>query len=192
MKDQDIHPWLRRMIQGDSDAFTQIYRMTRDHVYRTVRFLIGHKEDAADVVSEIYIQLYRSLPAYNFEQPFRFWLNGLIIRQSNNWKRKLWRSLRLFDRSKLAVETPAPNLSEERYVANEQRNELLDLVNQLPYRLREVIVLRHYQECSFEEIASTLNIPIGTVKSRHHNAIRKLRQLSGHQLIPKEASLHVD
>lgn len=192
MKDHEVHPWLTRMIQGDPNAFHQIYEMTRNHVYRMLCFLLRDEEDAGDVMSEIYLHLGKSLQSYSFNQPFQSWLNGLIIRQANNWRRKIWRRMRLFERAKsFATEYPA-DLSEACYLASEQRSEMLGLINKLPYKQREVIVLRHYQDCSLEEIANLLLVPIGTVKSRHHSAIRKLRQLTEHHYVHKEASIHAD
>ncbi len=192
MQDHEIHPWLTRMIQGDSEAFHRIYECTKDDVYRLLYFLLKHKEDAGDVMSEVYLNLHQSLPSYNFEQPFQYWLNGLVIRQANNWKRKIWRKIRLFDRAKMYAVESVGVQSEERYLARERRSEMIDLVNKLPYKLREVIVLRHYRDCSLEDIAGILRIPLGTVKSRHHSAIRKLRQLTGQDIVHKEASLHAD
>jgi RNA polymerase sigma-70 factor (ECF subfamily) len=192
MQDQELHPWLTRMIQGDSDAFRFIYEHTKDDVYRLLVFLLNHREDAGDVMSEVYLNLHRSLPNYNFNQPFQYWLNGLVVRQANNWKRKVWRTIRLFDRAKSYAVEPASVQADERYLASEQRTEMIALVNRLPYKLREVIVLRHYRDCSLEDIAGILNIPLGTVKSRHHSAIRKLRQLTGQEIVHKEASLHAD
>ncbi|QMV42761.1 sigma-70 family RNA polymerase sigma factor [Cohnella cholangitidis] len=192
MQDQEIRPWLARMIQGDSDAFQYVYEQTKDDVYRLLVFLLNHKEDAGDVMSEVYLNLHRSLPNYNFNQSFQYWLNGLVVRQANNWKRKIWRTIRLFDRAKSYAVEPAGVQADERYLASEQRTEMIALVNRLPYKLREVIVLRHYRDCSLEDIAGILNIPLGTVKSRHHSAIRKLRQLTGQEIVHKEASLHAD
>ncbi|WP_256758415.1 sigma-70 family RNA polymerase sigma factor [Cohnella sp. WQ 127256] len=192
MQDHEIHPWLTRMIQGDSQAFYPIYQATKDHVYRMLRFLLNNKEDAADVMSEVYLNVWHSLPSYDFNQPFRSWLNGLIIRQASNWRRKLWRKMRLFERAQRLATESLSNQSEEGYLAREQSSEILSLVNKLPYKLREVIVLRHYQDCSLEEVADVLQVPLGTVKSRHHSAIRKLRQLTEHHYVPKEASIRAD
>lgn len=192
MKDHEIHPWLTRMIQGDSQAFHQIYQQTHHHVYRMLCFLLRNKEDAGDVMSEVYLNLCKALPGYSFNQPFQSWLNGLIIRQANNWRRKIWRRMRLFERAKSFAMEYSSDQSEANYLAYEQRSEMLGLVNKLPYKLREVIVLRHYQDCSLEEIATLLQVPIGTVKSRHHSAIRKLRQFAEHHYVHKEASIHAD
>ncbi|MCD9020346.1 sigma-70 family RNA polymerase sigma factor [Cohnella silvisoli] len=192
MQDHEIHPWLTRMIQGDSEAFHRIYESTKDDVYRMLYLLLNNREDAGDVMSEVYLNLHQSLPSYNFKQPFQYWLNGLVIRQANNWKRKVWRKIRLYNRAKMYAVESVGVTSEEYYLTCEQRAEMISLVNKLPYKLREVIVLRHFRDCSLEDIAGILGIPLGTVKSRHHSAIHKLRLLTGHEIVHKEASLHAD
>ncbi|MFB9274047.1 sigma-70 family RNA polymerase sigma factor [Cohnella cellulosilytica] len=193
MQDHEFQPWLERMIQGDADAFRRIYELTKDDVYRLLVFLLNNREDAGDVMSEVYLNLHRSLPGYRPEQPFRKWLNGIAARQASSWKRKLWRGTRLFERvSAAAVSSPAGRLAEEQAIANESSSELLALVNRLPYKLREVVVLRHYREYSLEEIAAALDIPVGTVKSRHHSAIGKLRRWIGQDTFLEEAAYHAD
>ncbi|XID92394.1 sigma-70 family RNA polymerase sigma factor [Paenibacillaceae bacterium WGS1546] len=192
MQDHEFQRWLTRMIQGDSEAFHLVYESTKDEVYRLLVFLLNDKEDAGDVMSEVYLQLPRSLRGYRPEQPFRKWLNGIAARQASNWRRKLWRRTRLFDRVKAYAQSYGGWLSEERLIERERSSELLAFVNRLPYKLREVVVLRHYRDCSLEEIAETLDIPLGTVKSRHHAAIRKLRQWIVQDNVRKEAAIHAD
>ncbi|WP_409345911.1 sigma-70 family RNA polymerase sigma factor [Paenibacillus sp. MBLB4367] len=191
MKDEELHPWLQKMIGGDRDAFHIVYEHTRDHVYRTVGFLANQKQDILDIASEVYIELFKSLPKYDFQQPFRSWFNGLIIRQVHNWNRKLWRKLKLFQRSKLLETGQVGANSEDLLLQDEHRQDLFTCVNKLPYKLRVVIVLRYYHEQTLEEIASLLTIPVGTVKSRHYHALQKLRKEKVQLIKNEEASLHV-
>ncbi|SFE76142.1 Sigma-70 region 2 [Paenibacillus algorifonticola] len=65
MKDQDIHSWLTRMIQVDSEAFRYVYEATSDHVFRTLHLFLNNQEDADDVINEVYMQLFKSLPSSN-------------------------------------------------------------------------------------------------------------------------------
>ncbi len=193
MQDSELQPWLERMIQGDGDAFRRIYEQTKDDVYRLLVFLLNDREDAGDVMSEVYLSLHRSLSGYRPEQSFRKWLNGIAVRQASNWKRKLWRRMRLFERVSAVSGSPEGDWpTEERTLAKESSLELLTLVDRLPYKLKEVVVLRHYREYSLEEIAETLGIPVGTVKSRHHSALGKLRQWIGQDMFLGEAAVHAD
>lgn len=168
--------WIERIKQGDREAFRLLYEQSIDHVFRTVSFLIRDKQDAADVVHEVYVEMIKSLPNYDSGKPFRPWLNGLVIRQTSNWNRKLWRRSRLNERgTQLELAENVPDL-EQIHLQKEQRDELLALVHKLSFKHSVVIVLRYYGECSFEEIARILQVPLGTVKSRHRIALDMIRQ----------------
>ncbi|MBD3920592.1 sigma-70 family RNA polymerase sigma factor [Paenibacillus sp. PR3] len=173
----EVQPWLERMLKGDTGAFREMYAHIHPHVYRTVSFMAGSKDDIGDIVNEVYIALFQALPTYKPDQPFRPWLNGIIARQTSNWRRRLWRRMRLADRNRtLFVEPPRTEPGDGLFEA-EQNKELLQHVGRLSLRLRQIIVLRYYQDHSYVEIADVLDIPVGTVKSRHHAAIAKLRRL---------------
>ncbi|MBD2869923.1 sigma-70 family RNA polymerase sigma factor [Paenibacillus arenilitoris] len=192
MNDSDIHPWIAELAAGNADAFHPFYEKTADHVYRTVYYLLSNKNEAEDVVSEVYVALLRSLSSYDPDKPFRPWLNGLILNQVNHAKRKSWRGFRLFNRlNAFRARVPWKGPAELALEAEEKKG-LLALVNGLSPKLREVVVLRYYQDCSFEEIASTLHIPIGTAKSRHHEALRKLRLKTFSEHAGREVYVHVD
>lgn len=167
---------LRRLKEGDKDAFHTVYEQTKDHVYRTVAMLVNNKQDVHDVISEVYAELFQSVARYDAQKPFRAWLTGIVIRQAHNWNRKLWRKFRLFERSKHYAQEDRTPGSEELLLQQEEQGELIRLVQKLPYKQRIVVVLRYYQQCAFEEIAEHLGIPVGTVKSRHHHALDKLRK----------------
>lgn len=176
MAEAELQDCLHKVMKGDHEAFTLLHNRIRQQVYGTVSLLVNRQTDVADVVNEIYIELFRSLPQYDGKRPFGAWLNGMIIRQCSNWNRRSWRRLRLMIRSREnASEVLYPG-ADAALLAEEQRGELMQLVRGLPPKLRSVIVLRYYGECSYDEIASALGIPLGTAKSRHHKALRKLRQ----------------
>jgi RNA polymerase sigma-70 factor (ECF subfamily) len=174
--------WIERIKQGDREAFRLLYEQSVDHVFRTVSFLIRDKQDASDVVHEVYVEMIKSLRNYDTSKPFRAWLNGLVIRQTSNWNRKLWRRSRLNERGRqMEVAENVPNL-EHIHLQNEQSNELLSLVHKLSYKHSIVIVLRYYEECSFEEISRILQIPLGTVKSRHRMALERMRRKGNYRM----------
>ncbi|MNB78678.1 ECF RNA polymerase sigma factor SigW [compost metagenome] len=162
-------------LAGSREAFSQLYESTIAEVYRTARFLVGDPSDTDDVVQEIYIQLYRSLQHYDASRPFRPWLMGLVARQCRAYRRKRWSMLRIQSRSKRS-----PGF-EDRDFAGDVVDRmaiapLLESVERLPYKLKQVVILRYLNEYSQEEIAQALGIPLGTVKSRIHAALRKLRR----------------
>lgn len=178
MSEQELQDCLHQMEQGDREAFRTFYASYKDYIYRTVLLLVNQREDTADVVSEVYMALFRSLHNYDPNKPFQRWLNGLIVAQTSNWNRKLWRRLRLHLRTSAYREDDQliQSGADTTVVRQESERELLRMVQQLPSKLRSVVIMRYYQEYSFQEVADVLDIPLGTAKSRHHQAMNRLRQ----------------
>ncbi|MDU7472326.1 MAG: sigma-70 family RNA polymerase sigma factor [Paenibacillus macerans] len=178
MQGIDLIPWLQKLREGDEEAFRYVYDATVQDVYRIVALLIPRGQDIEDIMNEVYIQLWTSLANYDPERPFRYWLHGIVVRQVQDWKRKMWRKFRLFERhTLLEVKEEAPGT--DRYaLMNETGEEMRKILQRLSYKLRIVIVLRYYHEYSIAEIAQLLNLPEGTVKSRHHLALKELRKYS--------------
>ncbi|MBE1444616.1 sigma-70 family RNA polymerase sigma factor [Paenibacillus sp. OAS669] len=176
MNEQNLEHWLDRLMTGDDEALEVIYGMTRKKVYGTVGMLVRNKQDVNDIVNEIYYQLWRALPSYDRRRPFLFWLNGIVIRQVNHWRRQIWRRFRLIEKHSRLGEEPQVELPGEALIESEFQRELQGTINQLPYKLRIVVIYRFYYDYTYEQIAELLQIPTGTAKSRVHLALKQLRK----------------
>ncbi|CAH1216445.1 ECF RNA polymerase sigma factor SigW [Paenibacillus auburnensis] len=176
MKHRDEYSQLIELsLAGSGEAYGELYEATIRDVYRTVRFLVSEPLNAEDVVQDIYIELHRSLGQYDQSHAFRPWLMGLVMRQIRAYRRKGWRHLRVIKKAEHMRERMEYDFAGE--VADRLSNrELLETVNRLPFKLKQVIILHYLQEYSQEEVAAILEIPLGTVKSRIHAALQKLRQ----------------
>lgn len=175
MNDHELLPWLEKATLGDEFAFKLVYQATHQDVYRTVAFLVYNKQDIEDVVNEVYMQMWRSFHTYDPSRPFRYWLHGITVRQVQDWKRKAWRRIRLFERNRLMARERF-EWADQAVLQSEMQHELLSCVRQLSYKLRVVVILRYFHDYALEEIADMLQIPSGTVKSRHHLAMKELRK----------------
>ncbi|MFC4102606.1 sigma-70 family RNA polymerase sigma factor [Paenibacillus xanthanilyticus] len=175
MNDKDLLSWLEQATLGDESAFQLVYQATHQDVYRTVAFLVYNKPDIEDIVNEIYMRMWRSFHTYDPNRPFRYWLHGIIIRQVQDWKRKAWRRIRLFERNRQLTCEPL-EWTDRAVLQSEMQHDLFNLVRQLSYKLRVVVILRYFHDYALEEIADMLQIPVGTVKSRHHLAMKELRK----------------
>lgn len=176
MSDQDEYIQLVTLIRaGHEEAYGELYEKTVTGVYQTVRFLIKDKSEAEDVVQEIYIQAYRSLARYDAERAFRPWLMGVTMRQVQNYRRKRLMQFRFGKRIEKSDVGLEYDFSTD--LVNKLANRpLLEQVRRLPYKLQQVVTLHYLNEYTQEEIAGILAIPLGTVKSRIHAALAKLRQ----------------
>ena len=174
MEEENVHELLKRMANGDETAFAELYEETRHDVYRMIAFLIPNSQDAVELANEVYVQLWKSLRSYDGKRSFRFWLHGIVVHQVNNHRRNLWRNFRIFEKKKQSLVTLV-RPAHESLIDLETQDELFQLIMKISKKLRTVLVLRYYHDYSFEEMASLLGVPIGTVKSRHHAAVEKLR-----------------
>ncbi|MBE7096790.1 sigma-70 family RNA polymerase sigma factor [Bacillus cereus] len=180
MEEVQLKEWLYQMESGDQEAFQVIYEYTCKDIYKTVVFLVGSQhEDVDDIVNEVYIHMWKSVTNYDINRSFRFWLHGLVVKQVQDWRRKSWRRFRIFEKKKM-YEQDRSYIMHEDILHKETRNELVEIVHKLSYKHREVIIMRYFHEYSMEEIAALLQIPIGTVKSRLHTALKRLRAEMGH------------
>ncbi|PEO07237.1 RNA polymerase subunit sigma [Bacillus wiedmannii] len=176
MKDETLYTNLIQLtLSGNKEAYGELYDKTIQEVYKTAHFLIGDKTDVDDVVQEIYIQLYESLRKYDSEKPFRSWLIGLAIKQIHSYRRKRWMRLRIIKKAEEQRKPVQIDFSND-IVSKISNKKLIELIHKLPYKLKQVIILRYLHDYSQEEVAHILHIPIGTVKSRIHAALKKLRQ----------------
>lgn len=159
---------------GSREAFSELYDATIRDVYQTVHFLVREPSDVDDIVQEIYFQMHRSLERFDVGRPFRPWLMGLVMRQIYAYRRKRWTHLRILKKAEHA------DLMEHEFtndvVDRLSNHTLLASVDRLPFKLKQVIILHYLNEYSQEESAAILGIPLGTVKSRIHAALHKLRQ----------------
>lgn len=160
---------------GDYAAYGELYEQTVADVYRTVRFLLKSATEAEDLVQEIYIQAYRSLERFNTECDFRPWLMGIAMRQVQNYRRRELIQFRFMQRMRKRDEVTEYDFAGD-LVHKLSLKPLMDQVRRLPYKLQQVITLHYLNEYTQEEIAAILDIPLGTVKSRIHAALSKLRQ----------------
>ncbi len=162
--------WIRRFLDGDERAFDALVRAHQDRIYRLVLALLGEPEDARDAAQEVFLRAFRGLHGWRYEARLATWLYGVAVnvcrearrrRASERIKRKRWALL------------VAPFLARRgQAVGSGAASRLVDL---LPPRQREVVVLRVFQELTIEETATVLGIPEGTVKSNFAKAVASLR-----------------
>ncbi|MGH0553160.1 sigma-70 family RNA polymerase sigma factor [Bacillus pretiosus] len=177
MKGETVYTDLIQLtLSGNKEAYSKLYDKTIQEVYKTAHFLIEDKTDVDDVVQEIYIQLYESLRKYDSKKPFRPWLIGLTIKQIHSYRRKRWMRLRIIKKAEEQRKPEQIDFSND-VVSKISNKKLIELIHKLPYKLKQVIILRYLHDYSQEEVAQILHIPIGTVKSRIHAALKKLRQI---------------
>jgi len=155
---------------GDARAFEALYRRHRDYVLRLAgRFGLG-EQDALDVLQETFLYVCRALPRLELRAAFTTFLYPAVKHLCLKRKGLLARFLpsgKLFGSGE-GVPEPA--------VAPQGADDFPRLVASLPPGQREVVLLRFVDGMDLAEIAAALGVPVGTVKSRLHNALKQLRR----------------
>ncbi len=155
--------------QGDPDAFEALYRRYRDWVYHLAWRFTGNQQDALDVLQETFIYLLGKFPGFSLTASMTTFLYPVVRHISLTIRSK---SRRFTSDEEILRELPAPASIETQSC----RSELAAVLTVLPDEQREVLLMRFVDDMTLQEIATALNIPIGTVKSRLHHALKRLRQ----------------
>ncbi|MCP4134212.1 MAG: sigma-70 family RNA polymerase sigma factor [bacterium] len=181
MEDEEI---ISQIQKGDKtliglivDRYSQrllnyLYRLTRD------------SDDAEDLLQEVFIRFYLNIESYDTTQPFKPWIYKIATNLCYDFFRKKKKVLSL-DRSFTSKNNPAAPPLVETIAGTESQpeQELLDkelleilqkAIESLPEKQKEAFILFHFEKFSYNEIAETLSIPMGTVKSRLYNAYQQV------------------
>ncbi len=168
-----------RYQKGDEDSIGALMRRHQNYVYRLCYLVMRNEQDAEDMTQETFVRAFQALPRYEIREGISFeaWLYRIAVNRCRSRMRRKWYRV-------LPWPNPAPQITTEpetqpdRLVMQyEQRSEILAAINSLGDKHRLVVILRYYAGFSNEEIAHTLRIPSGTVRSRLHTARRRLKAL---------------
>ena len=173
----------------DISAQSTLYEKYSEKVYRTAYLLTRSKTLAEDVTQETFIRLFSKITLYDEDKLFDSWLYTITLNVARSiLKRQKW--LNLFG-PLWEYEIYSNKDSLELNYERKERDRLIkEVIDRLPYKLREVIILKYYINFSQEEIASILNIPIGTVKSRIHTSLEKVRKVMDNNISIREVFSH--
>jgi RNA polymerase sigma-70 factor, ECF subfamily len=171
MQDPDDSVLVARTLAGETDAFAALVARYERVLFRVAVRMLGDRADAADAAQAAFIKAYERLTS--FDRNFRFfsWIYRILLNECLNAKRSR-RSHEEVTADLVASESPLEALE----IAERQR-QVQQALLALPGDYRKVVVLRHYAELSYEDIAATLGIPEKTVKSRLYTARQRLSEL---------------
>jgi RNA polymerase sigma-70 factor (ECF subfamily) len=150
----------------DPDAFRTLYLQTRDFVYRVARRYSATDEDALDATQDSFIYLLRKLPTLRLTSKLTTYLYPIA-------KNTALARARAANRARIGIALPQPAAA---LPPSSPDAALAQALEALSDELREVVIMRLIEDMTVEEVATALDIPAGTVKSRLHNALAALRK----------------
>ena len=168
-------------VSGVEGSFEELVRRYQRPISAYVYRMVGNYESALDLTQEIFIKVYSSLRRYRAEFKFSTWIYKIAHNAAiDHLRRTATREQSLVmgpenDQFDLPLESAllSPEQESER---KERRGEIESVVRALPSNYRELIVLRHSQDLSYEEIVEVTGLPLGTVKNRLFRAREMMRQ----------------
>ena len=169
------HNLVTRAQQGDREAFSELVRCHREGVINVVYRMCGDAGLAEDAAQEAFIRAWQHLASYQPRSPFRNWVYRIAANVALDALRALRREKETVDVDAVPVAAPGPG-PEAALIEKERAERVRQAVLALPPASRAVLVLREYEGLSYQEIAYTLDIPMGTVMSRLNYARSRIRE----------------
>jgi RNA polymerase sigma-70 factor, ECF subfamily len=170
---------VERALTGDAEAFGELVRRWERRIFALTYGMLGREEDARDATQETFIAAFRNLRGFRGEAKVSSWLHRIAVNQC------ITRQRRAKVRSETALEdeeekdagtlaSPAA-FSPVRVVEKRQTTQAVrKAINGLPVELRQVVVMKEFEDLTFKEIAEVLGLPLSTVKSRLYTALKQL------------------
>ncbi len=171
---------LEAALQGDKEALAGLIRRHWKRVFGYLFRLSGNYDLAEDLTQETFYRLWQGLPSLQAATSLRCWLfrvaHNAFVDQARSWH---GRKVVLAGGTSVEAETPGPDPDPVLSLVSKrlEKSRALALLGRLSADHRAVVILRFYEELSLDEIAETLRVPVGTVKSRLHYAFRQLRSM---------------
>lgn len=157
---------------GDADAVRPLIERYRQPLAALLGRALGRSPDVDDVFQETWIRVVRSAGRYDPTQRFSAWLFAIAW----NLMKDRWSRMPPHDEVDLTTFPSLQQNPEEAAVARDHAAKVRAMVAQLPERLAQAILLRFFEDLSEKETADRLGVPVGTVKSRVHEGLRRLRE----------------
>lgn len=168
---------IQKAQKGDPDAFAVLVNEHQQYVYNLALRVVKDENEALDLAQETFVRAWTALPNFKGQSQFRTWLYRIVTNLCYNKLPNLRRTLNdlgddvMEDIPEPHFETPA-----QIFESNETRNHLQQAIENLDSNYQLLITLRYQNELSYDEIASTLNLPLGTVKTGIFRAKEQLRK----------------
>lgn len=175
---------LTRCKKHDRTAFVELFKMYEKYLYKLCYSYVQNEQDALDITQEVYIKVFRNISKYDEKMPFHPWIRTIAVNTCLNHKRTLKNNVislnAKVDDDKCLEEVIAADKDVECEIENRDLGRTIrENIESLSPKHRMVLVLRYYEGLSYEEIASVLKEPIGTIKTNIYRARSILKEKLG-------------
>jgi len=175
---------VERCAAGDDAAYAELLAEHQRMVVQLAMNLLGDRDEALDLSQEVFLRIFRTIGRFRGQSSLRTWIYRIVVNQARN-RHRFWRRRHRADQVSLDAHIEAhgelwssDTTGPERVLAQKELAlRLTNALNDLPFEQRTAIVLREVDGLSYEEIAFSLGVAVGTVKSRLTRARHTLREM---------------
>jgi RNA polymerase sigma-70 factor (ECF subfamily) len=175
---------IERCKRGDQTAYALLMRKYQNSVYNLCRKMVRNPEEARDLSQEAFVKTFATLERYNPVYAFSSWLYKITANLCIDHIRKQRMKMLSIDdpvegeEGSITRDLQDPGQRpDEASEQSELQGRIRDAIEKLPEHYRTILIMRHQQQLSYEEIAAALSIPLGTVKARIHRAREGLKEI---------------
>jgi RNA polymerase sigma-70 factor (ECF subfamily) len=171
--------WISRCQQGDQDALKKIFDLYHKKVYSIAYGVLRQREDALDVVQEVFIKLFRSIKNFEGKSHFYTYLYRMVMNTAIDHARKIKKSraLSLDENGSFEPSDGVEKRPDSILLDKELEARVKQAMEKLPPDQRAALIFREVEGLSYEEIAEAMGCSIGTVMSRLHYGRKKMQEL---------------
>lgn len=170
---------LKRCKQNEKNAFAELFKFYQNYLFKLCFSYVHNEQEALDLLQEIYIKLYKNISKYDDKYPFHPWIRKVAVNSCLNEKRKNTLNCIPLDSGNEDFSLQEQLASVDDTQQEVEGSEMALIVKQhiysLPEKQRMVVILRYYEDLSYEEISDLMKIPLGTVKTDLYRAKNALK-----------------
>jgi RNA polymerase sigma-70 factor (ECF subfamily) len=174
---------VERCLKGEERAFEELLNKYKNSVYSICYRMVRNHTDAEDLAQDVFIRTFSVLDRYDPSYPFSSWLFRITSNLCIDFLRKAKGGMVSLDQpidgpeGSIQRQLPADVVKPDRQMENKEMMAALEeAISTLPEHYRVIVILRHQEQMSYEEIADDLGIPLGTVKARIHRARNMIKE----------------
>jgi RNA polymerase sigma-70 factor (ECF subfamily) len=170
---------IRQVLSGRIKPFRKLVQRYQKQAYLYARSMVGNADDAYDLSQEAFVRVYRHLNRFDSSYPFKVWFFHILSNLCKNHLRQRKNRQAVTTSTDMMETVAAPKSQRPDIVFQkiELQQKVWEGIAELSEKFREIIVLCHFQDMSYEQLAKVLDIPRGSVMSRLYYARQKLREI---------------
>lgn len=165
---------IKQALNGKKAAWVTLVKRYETNIYNYAYRMVNHREDAMDLMQDIFIAAFRNLATFRGESPFKGWLFKIAhYRCIEHYRKK--KPNQSLDDTPEQVDEQSHQCPEQQLQAKQQKQELHQAMQQLSFNQKIMVEMKFFQQYTFDEIAQQLGISTNTAKSRLYSALDKLK-----------------